>query len=39
MLPKWLSGKESACNEGDAGDAGLMPGLQRSLGGGHSNSL
>ena len=39
MLPKWLSGKESACNEGDAEDAGLMPGLQRSLGGEHSNSL
>ena len=39
MLPKWLSGKESAGNEGDTGDAGLMPGSQRSLGGGHSNSL
>ena len=25
-LPWWLSGKESACNEGDAGDLGLMPG-------------
>ena len=29
-------GKESACN---AGDAGLTPGLGRSLGGGHGNPL
>ena len=25
MLPRWLSGKESACN---AGDEGLIPGSQ-----------
>ena len=28
-LPRWLSGKESACN---AGDPGLIPGLRRSPG-------
>ena len=33
-LPQWLSGKESACNAGDSGDPGLIPGLGRSLGGG-----
>ena len=32
-------GKESACNAGDAGDAGSIPELGRSPGGGHSNSL
>ena len=25
-LPQWLSGKESACNTGEAGDLGLIPG-------------
>ena len=25
-LPWWLSGKESACSAGDAGDAGSIPG-------------
>ena len=25
-LPRWLSGKESACNAGAAGDLGLIPG-------------
>ena len=25
-LPQWLSGKESACSAGDAGDLGLIPG-------------
>ena len=25
-LPWWLSGKESACNAGDVGDVGLIPG-------------
>ena len=25
-LPMWLSGKESACNAGDTGDKGLIPG-------------
>ena len=38
-LPWWLSGKESACNAGDSGDTGLIPGLGRSPGGGHGNSL
>ena len=33
-LPQRLSSKESACN---AGDAGLIPGLGRSPGGGHCN--
>ena len=28
-------GKESACNAGDAGDTGLMPGLGKSPRGGH----
>ena len=31
---QWLSGKESACNEGDTGDVGLIPGWGRSPGGG-----
>ena len=35
-LPWRLSGKESACN---AGDEGSVPGLGRSLGGGHGNPL
>ena len=30
-------GKESACNAGDSGDASLIPGSGRSLGGGHGN--
>ena len=38
-LPQWLSGKESACNSGDAGDSGSIPGLERSPGGGHGNPL
>ena len=38
-LPRWLSGKESACNAGDAGDAVLIPGLGRSPRGGHGNPL
>ena len=32
-------GKESACNAGDAGDVGSIPGLGRSPGGGHGNPL
>ena len=32
-------GKEPACNSGDTGDIGLIPGLGRSPGGGHSNPL
>ena len=31
--------KEPACNAGDAGDMGLIPGLVRSPGGGHDNPL
>ena len=31
-LPQWLSGKESACSAGDAGDTGSIPGLGRSPG-------
>ena len=30
-LPQWLSCKEPACSEGDAGDTGSIPGLGRSL--------
>ena len=29
-LPWWLSEKESACDAGDAGDTGLIPGLERA---------
>ena len=36
-VPRWLSGKESACNAGDAGDTGLIPGSGRSSGGGSGN--
>ena len=32
-------GTESACSAGDTGDAGSMPGLGRSPGGGHGNPL
>ena len=35
-LPWWLSGKEYTCN---AGDLGSIPGVKRSPGGGHGNSL
>ena len=35
-LPRWLSGKESACNEGDLG---LIPRWGRSPGGGHGHPL
>ena len=30
-------GKVPTCTTGDVGDAGLIPGLGRSLGGGHRN--
>ena len=43
MIPgglSWsLSSKESTCNAGNAGDAGLIPGLGRSPGGGHGHPL
>ena len=32
-------GKESACNAGDTGEAGLIRGLGRSLGEGNGNPL
>ena len=35
-LPRWLSGKESACQ---AGDVGLIPGSGRSPGEGNGNPL
>ena len=35
-LPRWLSGKESTCNERDASS---IPGLGRSPGGEHGNPL
>ena len=38
-LPWWLSSKESACNAGDTGDAGSIPGLGRFPGGGYGNPL
>ena len=38
-LPRWRSGKESACNAGDVGDVGLIPGSIRSPGGGNGNPL
>ena len=31
-LPRWSSGKESTCNEGDRGDGGSIPGSGRSPG-------
>ena len=38
-LPCWISGMESACNAEVTGGAGSMPGLGRSPGRGHGNSL
>ena len=38
-LPLWLSNKKSACNAGDVGDLGLIPGLGRSPAEGNSNPL
>ena len=35
----WLSGKESACSAGAAGDPGLIPGSGRSPGEGTDNPL
>ena len=34
-----LSGKESTCSAGDTGNAGSIPGLGRSPGGGHGIPL
>ena len=38
-LPPWLSSKESACNARVIGDASSIPGLVRSPGEGHDNTL
>ena len=38
-FPRWLNGKGSACDVGDIRDAGSIPGLGRSSGGGHGNPL
>jgi len=38
-LPWWLRGKKSACNAGDVGDTGSIPGSGRSPGGGLGNPL
>ena len=38
-FPDGSAGKESACNAGDTGDMGLIPGSGRSPGGGHDNPL
>ena len=38
-LPQWLSGKESTCNAGDAGDKRLIPGSGRSPGERNGNPL
>ena len=37
--PSGLAGKESACNAGDTGDSGLIPGSGRSPGRGNGNPL
>ena len=37
-LSRWLSGKDPPANAGDAGDVGLMPGSERSPGGGNGKS-
>ena len=39
VLPWWFSSQDSACNTGDTGNAGWIPGLERSPGGGHGNPL
>ena len=36
---RWLSSKEFVCTAGDAEEAGSIPGLGRSTGGGHDNPL
>ena len=38
-FPGGSVGKESACNAGDTGDAGLILGLRRSPGGEHDQSI
>ena len=38
-FPGSSEGKESACNAGDTGDAGLIPGLERFPGEGNASPL
>ena len=38
-LPQWLGGKESACNAGNTGNLGSIPGLGRSPGEENGNAL
>ena len=38
-FPDGSAGEESACNAGDTGYVGLIPGSGRSPGGGNGNSL
>ena len=38
-FPDCSAGKESTCNAGDAGEAGLIPGSGRSPGEGNGNQL
>ena len=38
-FPQWLSGREATWNAGDKGDAGSIPGLGRSPGGGNGSPL
>ena len=38
-LSWWLSSEESACNAGETGDLGSIPGLERSPGEGNGNPL
>ena len=38
-LRQWLRGKESTCNARATGDVHSIPGLRRSPGGGHGNTL
>ena len=38
-FPQWLSGKESTCSAGDAGDVSSIPESGRSPGGRHGNPL
>ena len=38
-LPRWFSGKESACQCRRCKSAGLIPGPERCAGGGHGNPL
>ena len=39
VISRWLSGKESTCDAGDAGDMDLIPGSGRSPGGANGNFL